>query len=102
LYAADLAIWLWTMLFRAPALVPINVGSEKDLSILEIAQTVAKVLSPGATIHVAGTPMPGAAPSRYVPAVRRARELLGLGQIVSLEEAILRTAAWHGFRAARS
>ena len=27
LYAADLAVWLWTVLFRAPALLPINVGS---------------------------------------------------------------------------
>jgi nucleoside-diphosphate-sugar epimerase len=101
LYAADLAIWLWTMLFRAPALVPINVGSEEDLSILEIAQTVARVLSPDTAIHVAGTPVPDAAPSRYVPAVRRARELLGLRQIISLEEAIRRTAAWHGFAATR-
>jgi nucleoside-diphosphate-sugar epimerase len=97
LYAADLAIWLWTMLFRAPALVPINVGSEEDLSILEIAQRVAKVLHPRTVIRVAGTPVPGAAPSCYVPAVQRARELLGLRQTVSLEEAIRRTAAWHGF-----
>jgi nucleoside-diphosphate-sugar epimerase len=102
LYAADLAIWLWTMLFRAPALVPINVGSDEDLSILEIAQTVAKVLHPSTEIHVAGVPVPGAAPSRYVPAVRRANELLGLKQSVSLEEAIRRTAAWHGFTVAKS
>lgn len=97
LYAADLAIWLWTMLFRGPALVPINIGSEEDLSILEIAQTVARVLKPDTEIHVAGTPVSGAAPSRYVPAVRRARELLGLRQIISLEEAVRRTAAWHGY-----
>jgi dTDP-glucose 4,6-dehydratase len=99
LYAADLAIWLWAMLFRAPALVPINLGSEEDLSILDIAQKVAKVLNPSMAIHVARVPVPGAAPSRYVPAVRRAKELLGLQQIVGLEEAIRRTAAWHGFKA---
>jgi nucleoside-diphosphate-sugar epimerase len=99
LYAADLTIWLWTMLFRAPALVPIHVGSEEDLSILEIAEAVAKVLHPATAIHVAGVPAPGAPPSRYVPAVRRAKELLGLKQIVSLEDAIRRTAAWHGFMA---
>jgi UDP-glucuronate decarboxylase len=57
------------------------------------------VLNPSMAIHVARVPVPGAAPSRYVPAVRRAKELLGLQQIVGLEEAIRRTAAWHGFKA---
>src|ERR1700745_1920119 len=33
LYGADLAIWLWTMLFRAPSLIPIHVGSNEDMSI---------------------------------------------------------------------
>ena len=26
LYASDLMVWLWTMLFRGPSLVPINYG----------------------------------------------------------------------------
>jgi dTDP-glucose 4,6-dehydratase len=95
LYGADLAIWLWTMLFRAPSLTPINVGSDADMSILETAQKVAQTLNPNAIIQVAGLPVPGAAPSRYVPSVDRARQLLGLTQIVSFEESIRRTAAWH-------
>jgi nucleoside-diphosphate-sugar epimerase len=95
LYGADLAIWLWTMLFHAPSLVPINVGSQEDLSILEIAQRVAKVLAPATRIEVAGTPVPGTAPSRYVPATARAKELLGLEPRVGLDEAIRRTAAWY-------
>jgi dTDP-glucose 4,6-dehydratase len=99
LYAADLAAWLWAMLFRAPALVPIHVGSERDGSILETAQAVARVLRPESVIEVAGVARPGAAPSRYVPQVRRAPELLGVRETVGLEEAIRRTAAWHGFRA---
>jgi nucleoside-diphosphate-sugar epimerase len=45
---------------------------------------------------LAGSPVPGAAPSRYVPSVSRAKELLGLEQTVSLEESIRRTAAWYG------
>lgn len=95
LYASDLAVWLWTILFRAPALVPINVGSANDVSILELARTVAAVLHPQLEIRVAQTPAPGAAPLRYVPSVERARDLLGLVETVGLEESIQRTAQWH-------
>jgi nucleoside-diphosphate-sugar epimerase len=97
LYAADLAVWLWTMLFRAPALVPINVGSARDVSIGELAETVARVLAPGTEIKVAKQAVEGAAPARYVPSVARAEELLGLRETVGLEETIRRTAAWYGF-----
>jgi len=95
LYAADLAIWLWTMLFRAPALTPVNVGSDRDFSILEIAKIVAATLRPETEIRVAQERVPGAPVSRYVPSVARAREILGLRESVGLEEAIRRTAAWH-------
>src|SRR6201985_2016374 len=96
LYGADLAIWLWTMLCRAPSLTPINVGSGEDLSILELAQMVGQTLDPDARVHVAGTAVPGVAPSRYVPSVNRAKQLLGLEQIIDLEESIRRTAIWYG------
>jgi dTDP-glucose 4,6-dehydratase len=95
LYAADLAVWLWTILLRAPALVPINVGSGRDVSILELAQTVANTLAPGTRIEVAKQAVTDAAPARYVPSVKRAEELLGLRETVGLEEAIWRTAAWY-------
>lgn len=95
LYAADLAVWLWTMLFRAPALVPVNVGSSEDVSILELAQSVAATLNPRTEILVARRPIPGAPPPRYVPCVDRAQELLGLRQTIGLEECVRRTAKWH-------
>jgi dTDP-glucose 4,6-dehydratase len=94
-YAADLAVWLWTILLRAPALVPFNVGSVHDVSILELAQTVAMTLNPQTEIRVARQAVAGAAPLRYVPCVDRAREMLGLRQTVGLEECISRTAKWH-------
>ncbi len=95
LYAADLAIWLWTILFRAPALVPFHVGSAHDLSILELARTVASSLGSAAEIHVAKEAIAGAPVSRYVPSVDRAAEMLGLRETVPLEEGIRRMAAWH-------
>lgn len=94
LYAADLAVWLWTILFKGPSLVPFNVGSERDVSILELARTVAAMLDPNTQILVAQEPAPAARPARYVPAVSRAREQLGLRETIVLEEAIRRTARW--------
>ena len=98
LYAADLTVWLWTILFRAPALVPFNVGSEHDVSMIELAQTVATTLNPQTEIHVAREAIPGTPPLRYVPCVERARELLGLHETIGLEECIRRTARWYGGR----
>ncbi len=83
------------MLFRAPALVPINVGSGRDVSILELAQTVVATLDPAAKITVAEQGVAGAVPSRYVPSVARAEELLGLREWIGLEESIRRTADWY-------
>lgn len=98
LYAADLAIWLWSILFKAPPLLPFNVGSARDLSIFELAQLVAATLNPEMQIQVAMNPEPGAAPARYVPSVERAEAMLGLREITTLEEAIRRTAAWYSPR----
>jgi nucleoside-diphosphate-sugar epimerase len=95
LYGADLAIWLWTILFRAPTLVPINVGSERDISIRELAEIVATTLNPTTEIRVSKQAVAGTPASRYVPSLVRAREMLGLRELVGLEEAILRTAAWY-------
>jgi nucleoside-diphosphate-sugar epimerase len=96
LYASDLAIWLWTMLFKAPSLVAFNVGSSYDLSILQLAQVVNQSFSSSAEIHVVKKPVPGADVARYVPSVSRAKEVLGLKETVDLREAIRRTCAWYG------
>jgi dTDP-glucose 4,6-dehydratase len=95
LYASDLAIWLWTMLFRAQRLVPVNVGSAEDLSIFELAQAVVQSLNSSVEVHVAKSYDPRIPVARYVPSVNRAKTMLGLDQIVSLQEAIRRTARWH-------
>ena len=94
LYAADLAIWLWTMLFRAPSARAYNVGSMTDLSIRELADTVRDVVYPKAVVEVAQPPVAGGTPARYVPSTRRAREELGLECRIDLAEGIRRTATF--------
>ena len=98
LYAADLAIWLWTMLFRAPSLEAFNVGSEQALTILELAHAVSAALGSKAGVQVAQEAEPGAPALRYVPSITKAEQQLGLQCRISLEDAIRRTAAWHGYR----
>jgi nucleoside-diphosphate-sugar epimerase len=95
LYAADLAVWLWTMLMRAPSGEPFNVGSLHEVTIAELARRMVRETSPGTRIQIAGTPKPGAPPERYVPDTTRAEQQLGLSGWISLEEGIRRTFQWH-------
>jgi nucleoside-diphosphate-sugar epimerase len=95
LYAADLAIWLWTILLRGQPCRPYNVGSERDLTIAQLGDVVAATLGAPGNVKIAGVPQPGVPPQRYVPATARACQELGLREIVSLEESLLRTARWH-------
>ncbi len=95
LYASDLAIWLWTMLFRAPALRPYNVGSEDEVTIRELARVTVKEVDPAVQVEVAQAADANRLQHRYVPSTLRAQEELGLRQTVSLDEGLRRTAAWH-------
>jgi nucleoside-diphosphate-sugar epimerase len=87
LYAADLAIWLWTLLVAGVPGRPYNVGAERAVSIAELARMVA---GDGA-VEIAGTPSTGGLPERYVPSCERARSELNLTERIPLEEAICRT-----------
>jgi nucleoside-diphosphate-sugar epimerase len=93
LYAADLMIWLWTILFQGQACRPYNVGSESDQSILTVAEKVAHALGGKSSIVVA-EPASNRPEHRYVPATGRAREELHLCEYTSMEPAIQQTAAF--------
>jgi dTDP-glucose 4,6-dehydratase len=95
LYAADLAVWLWTLLFRGQPVHPYNVGSEEDVTILELASAVAECSTGRIDVELAHHPLPGVPPSRYVPATGLAASELGLATLIQLREAISRTATWH-------
>ena len=94
LYAADLAIWLWTILLRGTTGRAYNVGSEEAIDIAELARTVARALDPAPDTEIASHATTGPI-DRYVPSTERARQELGLEQRVSLSEGIARTISWH-------
>lgn len=93
LYAADLAIWLWTILERGKPGCVYNVGGDEVVSIRELAERVAAVLAPRAEIRVAA-PAASGLPARYLPDVTRARTELGLTARIPLDDAIRRSGSW--------
>jgi nucleoside-diphosphate-sugar epimerase len=93
LYAADLAAWLWSILFRGEACRPYNVGSDEAVSIRELADMVA-TLGRNMGVEIAGKPLPGAPAERYVPDVSRATRELGVTKNIELTEALRRTSQW--------
>ena len=102
LYAADLAIWLWTLLARGAASRTYNVGSERAVSIRELAETMMRLLAPERRVQIQQVPDPARPADRYVPSTWRARKELGLRESIGLEEAILRSADWARRGGARS
>jgi nucleoside-diphosphate-sugar epimerase len=94
LYAADLAIWLWTILARGTPGRPYNVGSEEAITIRDTALLVAGAFSPPVEVHIEGTSSVTGANESYVPTTARAQTELGLRQSVALPDAIRRTLAF--------
>lgn len=93
LYAADLAIWIWTILLRGESARPYNVGSPEAISVRDLAELVATVS--GANPRIEVLDRPGVPSTRYVPDISRSNIELGLQVRVALEETLRRTLAWH-------
>jgi len=94
LYAADLAIWLWTMLFRAPGCRPYNVGSDVSLTVGQTAALAAKLANPRCETGLQQAAVPGQPPARYVPDVGRAAMELGLQGRICIEDGLGRCLRW--------
>jgi nucleoside-diphosphate-sugar epimerase len=91
LYAADLAIWLWKILFRGQHLKPYNIGSDESLSIAEVAQRVAEQFQPKLAMDVKGKANLPKPIERYIPDIHRAKDELGLAAFIPLPQAIRQT-----------
>jgi len=104
LYAADLAIWLWTILFKGASCHPYNVGSDQEITIADLARTVASVF--GGSVQLSSTSQSlnhstaslanstlhfNSTPNRYVPDTQLILSELALAEIIVLEEGIRRT-----------
>jgi len=90
LYAADLTIWLWNILVFGKSCYPYNVGSDKDLTIEEMANILASLYGKKIEIEIA-LPKSNNPPLRYVPSIKRAETELGLKVFTNLTESLKKT-----------
>jgi nucleoside-diphosphate-sugar epimerase len=95
LYAADLAIWLWTILFRGEPARPYNVGSDADLTVAQLAVEITRNLGPQLEVRIMKEPALNEPPQRYTPCIKRAKDELDLDVYIELPEAILRMAKFY-------
>lgn len=94
LYAADMVIWLLTILVNGADGKAYNLGSDEALSIRQLAATVSRVLLDEERFSVSAMPVPGAPVQRYIPNVDKARNELNLLVHTDLQSAIRKTADW--------
>ena len=92
LYAADLVVWLFTILVKGKENYPYNVGSDKLISIKELAYLVGECARVKEIIIEREREVPGASSRTfYVPNIERAKKELGLKVFTPLKEGILKT-----------
>ena len=95
LYAADLTVWLLTMLLEGTDGQPCNVGSDAAISIADLAYKIRNLLAPSSAVLILSKPDVSIGNPRrnvYVPNITRARNTLGLDVWTDLSTAIQRTA----------
>jgi dTDP-glucose 4,6-dehydratase len=97
LYAADLTVWMWSLLLAGERGAAYNLGSEEAVSIADLAHRTAHVLD-GPGVEILGQADAGWNPGRYVPSTEAIRRDLGLVPTVGLDEAIRRTALSNGWK----
>lgn len=90
-YVEDEVEVLWRLLHSSYQ-EPVNVGNPHEMTILEFARAVERLV--GATVPIVHRPLPEDDPRVRRPDITRAKELLGWEPKVSFEEGMRRTVAW--------
>lgn len=91
LYADDLVRWLFKVLFDGKPGEAYNIGSDRPISIMELAEKVRKVLHSQNPIVACEKSVPGVRPERYVPDIRKIQRELNVSVEINLEDAIMKS-----------
>jgi nucleoside-diphosphate-sugar epimerase len=95
LHAADMVVWLWTILAKGKSGEAYNVGSDEEISILNLARTIAELHGDEICVNVARQAVDGVPPQKYIPNIDKVRNELGLDIWIPLKDGIQRTVKWH-------
>jgi dTDP-glucose 4,6-dehydratase len=91
LYAADLAVWLWKILFNGNINSPYNVGSNQSINIYDLAKIIAKS-DPKYNKKIIVKKLKSDSESlRYVPCTRKAKNELGLEIFTNFNKSLTKT-----------
>jgi len=98
LYAADMSIWLLTMLINGQPGQQYNLGSDHGISIKELADTVSQIIYGENKVTLAKQPSEHTVIQRYVPDVSKAKQELALEEYTDLHSSIIKTIDWEVHR----
>ncbi len=91
MYAADLIIWLITILVKGKNCYPYNVGSEEEITIESLAKIIAGFSKKRLPIEIKTKKSDSNKIDKYIPSTQRAQKELGLKQHIRLSDGILKT-----------
>ncbi len=95
LYVSDLAVWLWVILLKGENGQAYNVGSDRSITIEELAQKVLRISSENFLKIEISQPRCSDPVLRYVPSIAKARRSLGLDVYIDLDKAIEKTISFY-------
>ena len=93
-YMADMALWLWRILFRGKDCTPYNVGSDRPVTIKQLAEIISKAWNPPPPISILWNDNSGVAQNYYVPDTEKAKLELCLPLEIPLADAVSKTFKW--------
>ncbi|HSC67168.1 MAG TPA: NAD-dependent epimerase/dehydratase family protein [Cellvibrio sp.] len=94
LYAADMTVWLLTILINGSDQTNYNLGSANAISIKALAEIISEIIYGEKKVIVAQQAIANSPTQQYVPDVTKAQRELGLKQYTDLPSAIQKTISW--------
>ena len=92
-YATDLCADIWSLLNRGVSGEAYNVGSDSQITIKQLAETIAELVSPGLKVVIKGVDTPSNV-NRYVPDISKMKNVSMRTSNLPIDIAIRRTASY--------
>jgi len=95
LYGSDAAYWFLRILTTGPSGDVVNVGSQEDISLQDLAEIVAQNFEPSPEILLNTSPRNQGRTTLLIPDITHVHDEYGLSVLTPLNEAVKLTAQWH-------